>query len=254
MNRIEKEAAKKKSFAFSEFMLEEAKRFLLGMKTLWQSVHQYEQPSDLALRMISAWESLRLRATSHEDDRFICFAAICAVGYRERERISSLLSYPPEQRFKAWMQIQSAVPAGLLFVTGPRYDEKGFRWIPKGVWRQPLFDTDVAVGDQESNELVFKKPGFLVYSPQFMVDRFLISDRVSSLLYYVTSKGVGFLDKHDSAQGRASRHCDDADCRSAAARTRGVQGDGRSSWERPHPWYKGIWRIYLPRGGATPYC
>ncbi len=192
MSRIEKEAARKKSFAFPEFMLEEAKGFLLGMKTLWKSVHQYEQPSDLVLRMISAWESLRLRATSHEDDKFICFAAICAVGYKERERISSLLSYPPEQRFKAWVQTQSAVPAGLLFVTGPRYDEKGFRWIAKGVWRQPLVDKDVALRDQESNELIFKKPGFLWYSPQFMTDGFLISDRASSLLYYVTPKTLDF--------------------------------------------------------------
>lgn len=192
MSRLEEEAARKQSFTLPEFMLEEVKGFFMGMKTLWKSVHQYEQPSDLVLRMISAWESLRLRATSHEDDKFICFAAACAIGYKERERIQDLLTYPPEQRMKAWIQTQSAVPAGLLFVLGARYDEKGFRWVPKGVWRQPLVDKDLALRDQGSNELVFKKPGFMVYSPQYIADGFLISDQVSSLRYSVTPKMLDF--------------------------------------------------------------
>jgi hypothetical protein len=155
------------------------------MKTLWTRVSGYENPSHLVLRVIAAWENLRLRATSHEDDKFICLAATCAVGRKERKMIEDLLSYPPEQRMKAWIQTQSVVPAGLLFVPGPKYTEKGFLWVPTGVWREPLVDKDFVVREQSSNELVFRKPGFILHSARCSLDAFHISDQVSSLRYIV---------------------------------------------------------------------
>jgi hypothetical protein len=190
-SRLEKEALRRKSFSLAEFMLEEAKRFLAGMRVLWVSISGYEKPSDLVHRMITAWESLRLRATSHEDDKFVCFVATCAIGYKQRTAIQDLLSYPPEQRMKFWIQTQSVVPAGLLFIPGERYNEKGSQWVPKGVWRQPLVDKDCAVREQGTNELVFKKPGFIIHAGPCYADPFLISDDASSLQYSVALERPG---------------------------------------------------------------
>jgi len=71
---------------------------------------------------------------------FTCFAAVCAVDYKERAIIEKLLSNLPEDRMKLWAQLQSVVPAGFLFVPGPKYNEKGLQWVLRGVWPEVLMD------------------------------------------------------------------------------------------------------------------
>lgn len=184
-SRLEEREESRKTFTVQKYMLEDAKNFFSNMMTLWARASGYMQPSDQVHRVIAAWDGLRWRATSREDDRFICFAVACARTPTDQVMIRDLLAYPPEQRMKAWIQQQTVVPSGFLFMGGPKYKDQGFRWAPMGVSREPLEDTSSAVRERGTHELLFRKPGFILYAMGGVSETFLISDQTTSLRYSV---------------------------------------------------------------------
>ena len=184
-SRLEELEESRKTFTVQKYMFEDAKSFFGNMMTLWARASGYMQPSDQVYRIIAAWDSLRWRATSREDDRFICFAVACARSPTDQARIRDLLSYPPEQRMKIWIQQQAVVPSGFLFIGGLKYKDQGFRWAPVGVSRELLEDTSSAVREQGTHELLFRKPGFILYAMGGVSKTFLISDQMTSLRYSV---------------------------------------------------------------------
>jgi Heterokaryon incompatibility protein (HET) len=185
MNRPEELQESRKTFTVHKYMLEDAKSFFGTMMALWARPSGYMQPSDQVDRIIAAWNGLRRRATSREDDRFICFAVACVRSPTDQARIQDLLTHPPEQRMKAWIQQQAVVPSGFLFIGGPKYKDPGFRWAPVGVSRELLEDAAWAVREQGTDELLFRKSGFILDAMGGVSETFLISDQMTSLRYSV---------------------------------------------------------------------
>ena len=184
-SRLEELEESEKTFTIQKFLLEDAKKFSSNMMTVWACASGYMQPSDQVHWINAAWDGLRCRATSREEDRFICFAVACARIPTDHAIIQDLLSHPPEQRMKAWIQQQDVVPSGFLFMGGPKYKDQGFRWAPRGVLREPLEDISPAVRDRETHELLFRKPGFILYAMGGVSEAFLISEQTTSLRYSV---------------------------------------------------------------------
>lgn len=194
-NRVEEQAEYKKSFTLEKYMLQDSKKFFVGMEAAWMLGVGWMKPSDQVQRINAAWEALRWRVTSRENDKFICLAIACTNGYKDRAQILDLLQQPAEQRMKAWIQLQDVVPTGFLFLPGPKYEDPGFRWVPKAVWREPLEDTDFAQHDADTRELVFTKPGFILSPVDKIGNAFQISDTETKLRYSVT------LDRQKSLAG-----------------------------------------------------
>ncbi|KAI9172598.1 hypothetical protein HJFPF1_02104 [Paramyrothecium foliicola] len=178
------------AFTVENRMLEEAKQLFMAMKILWQNVTMHAHPEDLSARIVAGWNGMRFRETSREVDKFICLAITCSVGVSQRDMVRGLMDLPAEERMKRWIQMQSAVPAGLLFIPGERYPDEGSRWIPKGVWKESL-DSEDGYGYRKrdgSEPLTFTKPGFLlVYAPASFekATSFVILDAATELQYLV---------------------------------------------------------------------
>ena len=172
-------------FTGTNYLYEEVKMAFTGIRRSGRNLSGFEQPLDVVHRIRLIWESLRLRATSHEEDRFVCFSLISAVDYKERDMIKKLLDLSPEERMKSWIMWHEIIPAGLLFLPGPKYEQKGFRWVSKEVCKYPLDDKEAAVRDKATKKLVFKKPGFL-FSGKLTERKFFIVDRASSVKYLTT--------------------------------------------------------------------
>ncbi len=185
-SRVEEQVEYKKSFTLQKYMLQDSKKFFTGMESAWMLGVGWMKPSDQVQRINAAWEALRWRVTSRENDKFICLAIACTNGYKDRAQILDLLQQPAEQRMKAWIQLQDVVPTGFLFLAGPKYDDPGFRWAPKAVWRELLKDDDFAQRDADTRELVFTKPGFILSPVERPGNIFQISDTETKLQYSVT--------------------------------------------------------------------
>ncbi|KAH8878604.1 HET domain-containing protein [Thozetella sp. PMI_491] len=187
-SRLDEMAQAKKSYSATRHLLEETKNFFLGMKMLWEFVTPTAPPGILTARMIAVWNSMRLRATSRESDKFICFAMACAVGNNEREQLQKLLACPPEDRMREWVRSQPAVPSGLAFIPGVRYEAPGSRWIPRAVWPVAMEDEGVAVRDSTTGAFIFQKPGFIttIHKELLSGSDFVVSDSATELRYSVT--------------------------------------------------------------------
>jgi hypothetical protein len=173
----------KQYFSLERQGVEETKRFFADLKALWSSISFADHPQLIAARQMGVWESMRIRATSREADKLLCFAITCAATRDERTRIHRLLDLPSGERAKGWVQLQRVVPAALLFIEGARYTQAGFRWLPKHFFRAPL-DNDgqpfhYGLRKPGSDDLSFEKPGFLldgIRDQEVLRGRFIISD------------------------------------------------------------------------------
>ncbi|KAM0282917.1 hypothetical protein ACHAQH_002727 [Verticillium albo-atrum] len=189
-SRLEEMERNKFTFSLRAYTLEETKKFFWGMKLMWSEFNLFAHPSILAARIVAIWETMRLRATSKESDKFICFAIMCSMSNSQRQHLPQLFSLDEPSRMKAWVQLQKLVPSGLLFIPGERYDEPGFRWLPRGVYREPLVDDEYAERESEAEggALLFSKPGWIVDdapSRCLQEGTFVISDSTTNLRYTV---------------------------------------------------------------------
>ncbi|KAM0330758.1 hypothetical protein ACHAQA_003712 [Verticillium albo-atrum] len=189
-SRLEEMERNKFTFALQRYTLEETKKFFTGMKLVWSGTHVYSDPSVQAARTIAIWETMRLRATSKESDKFICFVIMCALNNAQRSKFLGLMELDVADRMRHWVQLQKIIPSGLLFIPGERYDIPGFRWVPKGVYREPIVDDEFAMRESEAEggNLLFSKPGWIVDdAPRRCLEdgAFVISDSTTSLRYIV---------------------------------------------------------------------
>ncbi|RYP30362.1 hypothetical protein DL767_006270 [Monosporascus sp. MG133] len=188
-SRLEEMATAARAFSLKANVLEEAKGLFLAMRFLWKEASMHSPPDVLVPRMMAVWNTLRLRETSREADKFLCFALSCALGSNQRQVIQDLLALPAEERMKGWVRTQPVVPSELLFIPGERYSDLGFKWVPKGVYRVPMEDDGAGVRDKGADVLVFKKPGFvLLHAPAYCrrQDKFVIADTDTGLRYMVS--------------------------------------------------------------------
>jgi hypothetical protein len=188
-SRMDEMTEDRKTFLFQRFAHENIKGFFSGFRIAWYTLTPQSSPADIVARMIGVWNSMRLRATSRESDKFICFAMACAAATAEREQLQKIITLPPDDRMRQWVMLQVALPSGLAFISGAKYTDENFCWLPRGVWPVPLDDDGVAVRDRTSNEFVFKKPGFVLNgdSTQLYPRRqFIISDSETALRYSVS--------------------------------------------------------------------
>lgn len=198
-NRIQQESENRKTFTLSKYMLEDSKKFFRSMGTVGLRGGGFISSADQVERVIAAWEGLRWRATSREDDRFLCFATACANGSEERAAIQKLLQCLPEERMKSWIQTQTVIPAGFLFLRGARYEEAGFRWAPTRVWRESIEDMAFAERHPTTGEFLFRKPGFLFDSTEAIGFAFVISHEITSQRYRVSIERKGLSARASAA-------------------------------------------------------
>jgi hypothetical protein len=203
-NRIQQEIENRQTFTLLKYMLEDAKKFFSSMSTVSLRGSGFISSADQVERIIAAWEGLRWRATSREHDRFICFAAACANGSKERVEIQKLLPCLPEEQVKFWIKMQTVIPAGFLFLKGARYEEAGFRWAPTRVWRESIEETAFAERHPATSELLFRKAGFPFDTTSAIGFTFVISYEITSRSYRVSIEP-----KELSARASAavSHHC-----------------------------------------------
>ena len=153
--------------SISARMSMEVKLFFKSMISLWA---QQPRPGiemysvDRARRIVDAWQGLRYRTTSRESDRFINFSFACAKSKADFEILERILccnsplhsgtskdgpcpepSLPREDRFRAWIDEQPVLPAGLLFVKGEKMQEAGYRWAPKTVFPEDITDDEIII-------------------------------------------------------------------------------------------------------------
>ncbi|KAK0661324.1 hypothetical protein DIS24_g2520 [Lasiodiplodia hormozganensis] len=114
----------------------DTKSFFAGITAMWaeQPTAVEEQLQNRVYRMVAAWESLRYRTTSRSRDRLVNFIFACAKEQRDFVALEKVLREEETKcRFRTWLLKQPALPAGLLFVQGPKMKEHGFRWAPTDV-------------------------------------------------------------------------------------------------------------------------
>lgn len=69
--------------------------------------------------------SLQWRTTSRSDDETLAISSLLNISTYE------LVSLPPEKRMKTLLLRVCNLPSNILFLSGSKLDEPGFRWAPK---------------------------------------------------------------------------------------------------------------------------
>ncbi|RVX68173.1 hypothetical protein B0A52_08681 [Exophiala mesophila] len=117
------------------------------------------------LAVMEAFVASRWRTTSRREDVYLCLANL--LGWNTE----GLSKVPVEQRMRNLLEQQQHLPQGLIFVSGSRMTEPGWRWAvtdfdspgtsPFGA-RIPINDSTAA--HRDGNGLTFKYPGLLLPS------------------------------------------------------------------------------------------
>ena len=127
----------------SDRLAEEMKSAFLALSAMWINQPSCETMKDEWIqdrthRIAAAWTGLRFRTTSRQVDRFINFMFACAKSPDDFALLEKVLDLPSNERMRAWLLEQPALPEGILFVQGKKMDELGFRWAPSDVWPSML--------------------------------------------------------------------------------------------------------------------
>jgi hypothetical protein len=110
-------------------------------------------------RLAHVQTALAQRSTSWIQDEAVCLATLIGHSLEAREAV---LDASSEDRMKVLFQSMKSVPAGLLFVRRPRYQDPGIRWIPKTLLWSP----------SEVHSPLFQKYGNAKVSPRGLVVNF----------------------------------------------------------------------------------
>ncbi|KAI5458770.1 hypothetical protein BGZ63DRAFT_432266 [Mariannaea sp. PMI_226] len=133
----------------SEQLLEDAKSFFAVITDLCRGLPpQDPERTTVRIRRVAlAWQGLSYRNTSKAPDRFINFAFACAKREADFALIRDVLfaQQSSEDRLRAWFQAQGHVPAGLIFMKGPKMDLPGYRWAPNDVHPAIIRDHAAAI-------------------------------------------------------------------------------------------------------------
>ena len=108
-------------------------------------------------------EALYDRSTSVPTDEALCLGIVTETD------MDVLTNVPPGQRMKQFWSLRPTYTGDLIFWTGRRLDDKGYRWAPASFMNQPLaifpgnFETNKASPAQRTNSgLLVKYPGVVI--------------------------------------------------------------------------------------------
>ncbi|KAL6243318.1 hypothetical protein RBB50_009870 [Rhinocladiella similis] len=82
-------------------------------------------------RITAMWNACQYRSTSEHQDEAFCLATILGLDTRP------ILQAPREDKWRTFLLQQRIFPKDLLFSSGPRVDQAGFRWAPRNFIGRP---------------------------------------------------------------------------------------------------------------------
>jgi hypothetical protein len=114
--------------------------------------------------IMAAFIASRYRSSSRAEDDFLCFASLLGWG------TTPLSNVPIGNRMQTLLENQSTLPQGLLFISGPRMEESGWRWAVKNFGNsgaRPLDARidDTTLGTRTPRGSVVRYPGLILQLP-----------------------------------------------------------------------------------------
>jgi hypothetical protein len=91
--------------------------------------------------IMAAFIASRYRSSSRAEDDFLCFASLLGWG------TTPLSNVPIGNRMRTLLENQSTLPQGLLFISGPRMEESGWRWAVKNFGNSGARPLDARIDD-----------------------------------------------------------------------------------------------------------
>jgi hypothetical protein len=101
-------------------------------------------------------KALAVRSTTKAEDEAICLTSILG------KDVGKVLDTVKGEGMKFLLTSLKTVPGGIIFCNRPRYEEKGQRWIPKSLLRDPIANTinmDETPANITPSGLVLAYPG-----------------------------------------------------------------------------------------------
>ncbi|KAK8112880.1 hypothetical protein PG984_013406 [Apiospora sp. TS-2023a] len=114
--------------------------------------------------VMEAFIASRYRTTSRQADEYICLASL--LGWDT----SGLSSVPVDQRMKYLLSKQDTLPQGILFASGPRMQDAGWRWAvtrfghPRTHHHLTAPINDFTLAHRSDEGLTVEYPGFILPS------------------------------------------------------------------------------------------
>jgi len=87
-----------------------------------KSAQRHAEDRKRCAGVMAAFEAARYRTTSRSEDVYICLASL--LGWDGAD----INSVPAGQRVRLMLEQQTSLPQGIIFVPGPRTDDRGWRW------------------------------------------------------------------------------------------------------------------------------
>jgi len=114
--------------------------------------------------IMAAFIASRYRSSSRAEDDFLCFASLLGWG------TTPLSNVPIGNRMRTLLENQSTLPQRLLFISGPRMEESGWRWAVKNFGNsgaRPLDARidDTTLGTRTPRGSVVRYPGLILQLP-----------------------------------------------------------------------------------------
>lgn len=130
---------------------------------LWRIV-LVKEPSGYP-RITALWNACQYRSTSDMQDEAFCLAVILRLDPRQ------ILAVPEGEKWRTFLLQQRIFPKDLLFCSGPRLAESGFRWAPRQFIRRPATVTAsslLSMGTAEASHdgLAVTSLGFVFKPPR----------------------------------------------------------------------------------------
>lgn len=116
-------------------------------------------------RFIPAWRAIQTRQTSHRGDEMLCFADMLGMDPSDL-----LTTKDAGARMKIFFNILPTVPVSILWSTGPKLKEHGYRWAPSSFFGGVVSDGDITPVETDENGLMLCSQGLLLtgtfYDPE----------------------------------------------------------------------------------------
>jgi hypothetical protein len=154
-----------------------------AVSNLWQywKTAKLDQPRQLLLSFSNA---LSFRETSVAVDEPLCLSTLAGLDMEE------LLKAPDEERMAAFWSLLPALSVQVIFWSGPKLEQKGYRWAPASFLHQSgavLLDIDVksTLEAEEASSatltekgLCFSCPGILLNTWRANINHFWMRDQL----------------------------------------------------------------------------
>jgi Heterokaryon incompatibility protein (HET) len=142
-------------------------------------------------KIIKLWNACQDRTTSEAQDEAVCLAIIFGLD------VKALMEEAPEKRWQCFLLQQQTFPKDLLFTSGPRMSQLGYRWAPSTFIRRTAsqaskLSLSMGVGEANAAGFTIRASGFLLGRLEVPfrsnIDRFWILDEVNEAWYFVADR------------------------------------------------------------------